>query len=64
MRDKNKREGGEEKLDGGVKRRGKTTIKVESRLISPRDLGAHLWVHTDEPPPPKVGNRGNPNMNL
>ena len=32
---------------------------------SPPDLGAHLWVHTEGPPPPhsgegiKMGNRGN-----
>ena len=46
---------------------------------SPPDLGAHLWVHTEGPPPPhdgpfagwgsvgrglEVGNRGNPNRNL
>ena len=31
-RQKTKREGGEEKLDGGGKRRGKQAIKLESRL--------------------------------
>ena len=32
MREKNKKEVGEEKLDGGGKRRGKNAIKMESRL--------------------------------
>ena len=66
MRDKNKREGGEEKLDGGGRRRGKQAIKVDSRTgaggagrwvgfphsSDPLEyLEPRLWVHTDEPHP-------------
>ena len=53
-RSKRVREGGEKEGTGGREKgfggRGGGERAIGGGEISPQDLGAHLWVHTDEPP--------------